>query len=54
MVYGMGVAQNAKYRLLTDAPEPVVYLPLYQTYRATQETTIHLRSAIPWKELCMS
>jgi MacB-like periplasmic core domain len=39
----VGVAQNAKYRLLTDAPEPVVYLPLYQTYRATQETTIHLR-----------
>jgi predicted permease len=40
----VGVARNAKYRLLTYPPEPVVYLPLYQTYRSTQETVIHLRT----------
>ena len=39
----VGIARNAKYRLLTYPPEPVVYLTLYQTYRATQDTTIHLR-----------
>src|SRR5208283_3050889 len=38
-----GLARNAKYRLLTYAPEPVIYMPLFQTYRATQDTTIHLR-----------
>ncbi|HEU5411903.1 MAG TPA: ABC transporter permease [Candidatus Acidoferrales bacterium] len=40
----VGVARNAKYRLLTYPPEPVVYLPLYQTYRYTQDTVIHLRA----------
>ena len=39
----VGVARNAKYRLLTYAPEPVIYLPMYQTYRSTQDTTIHVR-----------
>ena len=39
----VGLARNAKYRLLTYAPEPVVYLPFFQTYRSTQETTVHLR-----------
>ncbi len=39
----VGLARNAKYRLLTYAPEPVIYMPLFQTYRATQDTTIHLR-----------
>jgi predicted permease len=41
----IGVARNAKYRLLTYAFEPVIYLPIYQAYRSTQDTTIHLRSA---------
>jgi predicted permease len=40
----IGVARNAKYRLLTYAPEPVIYLPIYQAYRSTQDTTIHLRT----------
>ena len=39
----VGVARNAKYRLLTYAPEPVIYLPMYQAYRSTQDTTIHVR-----------
>ena len=39
----VGVAGNAKYRLLTFAPEPVIYLPMYQAYRSTQDTTIHVR-----------
>ena len=38
----VGVARNAKYRLLTYPPEPVIYLPLYQAYRSTQDTVIHL------------
>ena len=41
----IGVARNAKYRLLTYAPEPVIYLPIYQAYRSTQDTTIHLRTS---------
>lgn len=41
----VGVARNAKYRLLTYAPEPVIYLPSYQAYRSTQDTTIHLRTS---------
>jgi putative ABC transport system permease protein len=40
----VGVARNAKYRLLTYPPEPVIYLPLYQTYRSTQDTVMHLRA----------
>jgi predicted permease len=40
----VGVARNAKYRLLTYPPEPVIYLPLYQAYRSTQDTVIHLRA----------
>jgi predicted permease len=40
----VGVAGNAKYRLLTYAAEPVIYLPIYQAYRSTQDTTIHLRT----------
>ena len=39
----VGVARNAKYRLLTYASEPVIYLPMYQAYRSTQDTTIHVR-----------
>ena len=39
----VGVARNAKYRLLTYAAEPVIYLPMYQAYRSTQDTTIHAR-----------
>jgi predicted permease len=39
----VGVARNAKYRMLTYAAEPVIYLPLYQAYRSTQDTTIHAR-----------
>ncbi len=39
----VGVARNAKYRLLTYAFEPVIYLPMYQAYRSTQDTTIHVR-----------
>jgi putative ABC transport system permease protein len=40
----VGVARNAKYRLLTYPTEPVIYLPIYQAYRSTQDTTIHLRT----------
>jgi len=40
----VGVARNAKYRLLTYPAEPVIYLPIYQAYRFTQDTTIHLRT----------
>ena len=39
----VGLARNAKYRLLTYPSEPVVYLPMYQSYNSTQDTTIHLR-----------
>ncbi len=41
----VGVARNAKYRLLTYPPEPAIYLPLYQAYRSTQDTVIHLRAS---------
>ena len=41
----VGVARNAKYRLLTYPAEPVIYLPIYQAYRSAQDTTIHLRTA---------
>jgi predicted permease len=40
----VGVARNAKYRLLTSPTEPVIYLPIYQSFRSTQDTTIHLRT----------
>jgi len=41
----VGVARNAKYRLLTYPPEPVMYFPMYQSYHAIYETTIHARVA---------
>ena len=41
----VGVARNAKYRLLTYPPEPVMYFPMYQSYHALLETTIHVRVA---------
>ena len=40
----VGVARNAKYRLLTSPTEPVIYLPNYQAYSPTHDTTIHLRT----------
>src|SRR3974390_3713891 len=40
----VGVARKAKYRLLTYAPEPVIYLPIYQAYRSTHDTAIHVRA----------
>jgi putative ABC transport system permease protein len=40
----VGVARNAKYRLLTSPPEPVIYLPDYQAYSPTHDTIIHLRT----------
>ncbi|MGC1903568.1 MAG: ABC transporter permease, partial [Candidatus Acidiferrum sp.] len=40
----VGVARSAKYRLLTSPTEPVIYLPIYQAFRPTQDTTIHLRT----------
>jgi predicted permease len=40
----VGVARNAKYRLLTYPTEPVIYFPSYQTYSPTHDTTIHLRT----------
>ena len=40
----VGVARNAKYRMLTYPSEPVIYLPIYQIYHPTQDTTIHLRT----------
>ncbi len=39
----VGVARNAKYRLVTYAPEPVFYLPMYQSDHSTLETTVHVR-----------
>ena len=39
----VGVAQNAKYRLLRYGPEPAIFLPLYQNYR--HELIIHVRTA---------
>ncbi len=39
----IGVAQNAKYRLLRYPPEPAIFLPLYQHYQ--DQLTIHLRVA---------
>jgi predicted permease len=39
----VGVAHNAKYRLLTYPPEPVFYLPMFQSYHSTLETTVHVR-----------
>ena len=41
----VGVARNAKYRLLTYPPEPVMYFPMYQSYHAISETTIHVRTS---------
>src|SRR5580693_1699380 len=40
----VGVARNAKYRLLTYPSEPVVYFPIYQASSPTQDNTIHLRT----------
>ncbi len=40
----VGVVRNAKYRLLTSPTEPVIYLPNYQAYSPTHDTTIHLRT----------
>src|SRR6476661_9324721 len=40
----VGVARNAKYRLLTSPAEPVIYLPNDQAYSPTHDTTIHLRT----------
>jgi predicted permease len=40
----VGVARNAKYRLLTLPTEPVIYLPNDQAYSPTHDTTIHLRT----------
>src|SRR5438105_3721337 len=40
----VGVARNAKYRLLTYPAEPVIYLPMYQVYSPTRDITIHLRT----------
>jgi predicted permease len=40
----VGIARNAKYRLLTSPTEPVIYLPIYQAYSPTHDTTIHLRT----------
>src|SRR5271154_844059 len=40
----VGVARNAKYRLLTYPTEPVIYFPNYQAYSPTHDTTIHLRT----------
>ena len=39
----VGVARNAKYRLITYPPEPVLYLPVFQSYHSTLETTLHVR-----------
>ena len=41
----VGVARNAKYRLLTYPPEPVMYFPMYQSYHAIYDTTLHVRVA---------
>jgi predicted permease len=40
----VGVARNAKYRLLTYPSEPVLYLPSYQVHSPTHDTTIHVRT----------
>jgi predicted permease len=41
----VGVARNAKYRLLTYPSEPVVYFPIYQASSPTQDNTVHLRTS---------
>jgi len=50
----VGISGNAKYRLLTYAPEPVIYLPIYQAYRSTQDTTVHLRASGDPRAMAMS
>ncbi|HVH89456.1 MAG TPA: FtsX-like permease family protein, partial [Terriglobales bacterium] len=40
----VGIARNAKYRMLTSPTEPVIYLPIYQSFRSEGDTTIHLRT----------
>jgi predicted permease len=40
----VGIARNAKYRMLTYPTEPVIYLPIYQVFSRAQNTTIHLRT----------
>jgi predicted permease len=40
----VGVARNAKYRLLTYPAEPVIFFPIYQASSPTQDNTIHLRT----------
>jgi predicted permease len=39
----VGVARNGKYRRLVYAPEPVIFLPLWQNYRG--EVIIHVRAS---------
>jgi putative ABC transport system permease protein len=39
----IGVVRNAKYRLLSYPPEPVFYLPMFQSYNSIYDTTIQLR-----------
>ena len=39
----VGVARNSKHHRLNEAPEPILYLPLFQSYR--QDAIIHLRVA---------
>src|SRR5581483_8357254 len=40
----VGVAHNAKYRLLTYPAEPVIYFPIYQQSSTTQDNIVHLRT----------
>jgi hypothetical protein len=40
----VGVARNAKYRLLSSPTEQVIYLPIYQSFRPTMDTVLHLRT----------
>jgi len=39
----IGVVRNAKYRLLSYPPEPVFYLPMFQSYNSVYDTTVQLR-----------
>jgi hypothetical protein len=41
---GLFASPSLGSRLLTYPTEPVIYLPIYQAYRSTQDTTIHLRT----------
>jgi len=47
----IGVVQDAKYRDVTEAPQPYFYLPLSQSYMPLR--TIHVRTSVPPETLAV-